>query len=100
METILQELKTLGQKYQAKKFVLFGSRARGENYCLSDIDLAIYGMNESNRSELWSEIDDLPTLLKFDLVYVSNDTDKELIKNIEKDGVLLYEQSSKEMGKL
>ncbi|WP_312070428.1 nucleotidyltransferase domain-containing protein [Anaerotignum propionicum] len=97
METLLQDIKTLGEKYQAKKIVLFGSRARGDNHARSDIDLAIYGMEECNRSGFWSEIDDLPTLLKFDLVYVSDNTDQELIKNIEKDGVLIYEQSTKKI---
>ena len=96
METILQEIKDLGEKYQAKRITLFGSRARGDNHARSDIDLAIYDMEESNQSKFWSEIDDLPTLLKFDLVHVNNTTDSELLKNIEKDGVLIYEQSSKE----
>lgn len=91
METIYQELKALGKKYQAEKIVLFGSRARGDNHSRSDIDLAIYGMQNCNQSLFWSEVDDLPTLLKFDLVFISETTDQELVKNIEKDGVLLYE---------
>lgn len=91
METIYQEIKALGKKYQAQKIVLFGSRARGDNHSRSDIDLAIYGMKDFNQSLFWSDIDDLPTLLKFDLVFISETTDQELIKNIEKDGVLLYE---------
>lgn len=96
MEAIFQNIKALGKKYHAEKIILFGSRARGDNHARSDIDLAIYGMGESNQSKFWSEIDDLPTLLKFDLVHVNNSTDLELLKNIEKDGVLIYEQSSKE----
>lgn len=96
METILQEIIALGKKYQAEKIILFGSRARGDNHSRSDIDLAIYGIEECNRSQFWFDVDDLPTLLKIDLVYVSDTTDGELIKNIEKDGVLLYEQFSKE----
>ena len=91
METIYQEIKALGKKYKAQKIVLFGSRARGDNHSRSDIDLAIYGMQDSNQSLFWSDVDDLPTLLKFDLVFISDNTEHELIKNIEKDGVLLYE---------
>lgn len=91
METIFQEIKALGKKYQAQKIVLFGSRARGDNHSRSDIDLAIYGMQDCNQSLFWSDVDDLPTLLKFDLVFISETTDQELVKNIEKDGVLLYE---------
>lgn len=96
METIFQEIKALGKKYQSQKIVLFGSRARGDNHSRSDIDLAIYGMQDCNQSLFWSDVDDLPTLLKFDLVFISDNTEQELIKNIEKDGVLLYEQFSKE----
>ncbi len=100
METILKEIIALGKKHQAQKIVLFGSRARGDNHSRSDIDLAIYGMEECNRSQFWFDIDDLPTLLKIDLVYISDTTDQELIKNIEKDGVLLYEKFSNESRKL
>lgn len=100
MDTIFHEIKALGEKYQAQKIVLFGSRARGDNHSRSDIDLAIYGMKHRNQAQFWSDVDDLPTLLKFDLVFINDTTDQELIKNIEKDGVLLYEQFSKESGKL
>ena len=49
-------------------------------------------MPKDNQARFWSDIDDLPTLLKFDLVHVTEDTDAELVKNIEKDGVTLYER--------
>lgn len=92
MEKLYARIAALGEKYQAKKIMLFGSRARGDNHDRSDIDLAVYGMPAENCSLFWSEIDDLPTLLKFDLVHVDGDTDRELVKNIEKDGVMLYER--------
>ena len=77
MEKLYSLIAALGEKYNAEKILLFGSRARGDNHERSDIDLAIYGM---------------PTLLKCDLVHVTAYTDAELIKNIEKDGVVLYEK--------
>ena len=92
MDKLYSLIAALGEKYKAEKIVLFGSRARGDNKERSDIDLAIYGMPESNRALFWSDVDDLPTLLKFDLVHVDADTDAELVKNIEKDGVTLYER--------
>ena len=92
MEKLYALIAALGEKCQAEKIILFGSRARGDNHDRSDIDLAIYGMPEKNRAWFWSDIDDLPTLLKFDLVHVDADTDTELVKNIEKDGVTLYER--------
>ena len=92
MEKLYALIAALGEKYNAEKILLFGSRARGDNRERSDIDLAIYGMPEENRARFWSDIDDLPTLLKFDLVHVTELTNAELVKNIEKDGVVLYEK--------
>ena len=92
MQTIYEAVAALGKKHNAEKIVLFGSRARGDNHERSDIDLAVYGMPKEERSYFWWEIDDLPTLLKFDLVYVSEDLDEALLKNIEKDGIVLYER--------
>ncbi len=92
MEKLYTLIAALGEKYNAEKLLLFGSRARGDNRERSDIDLAIYGMPEENRARFWFDIDDLPTLLKFDLVHVTDLTDAELVENIEKDGVILYEK--------
>ncbi len=92
MEKLYTLIAALGEKYHAEKILLFGSRARGDNRERSDIDLAIYGMSEEDRARFWSDIDDLPTLLKFDLVHVTELTDAGLVKNIEKDGVVLYEK--------
>ena len=92
MEKLYAFIAALGEKYHAEKILLFGSRARGDNRERSDIDLAIYGMPEENRARFWFDIDDLPTLLKFDLVHVTELTDAELVENIEKDGVVLYEK--------
>ncbi|MCI5679705.1 MAG: nucleotidyltransferase domain-containing protein [Bacteroidales bacterium] len=94
MDKLYALIAALGEKYKAEKIVLFGSRARGDNKERSDIDLAIYGMPKDKQALFWSDIDDLPTLLKFDLVHVDEDTDAELVKNIEKDGVTLYERLS------
>lgn len=96
MQQLYTLIAALGEKYNAEKILLFGSRARGDNRERSDIDLAIYGMPQKNRAFFWSDIDDLPTLLKFDLVHITADTNVELVKNIEKDGVTLYERSETE----
>ena len=87
MEKLYSLIAALGEKYNAEKILLFGSRARGDNHERSDIDLAIYGMPEENQARFWCDIDDLPTLLKCDLVHVTAYTDAELIKNIENIGV-------------
>ncbi len=92
MEKIYNLIRELGEKYNCSKITLFGSRARGDNRHNSDIDLAIYGLDKSKQAFFWYDIDDLPTLIKFDLVYISENTDKSLLENIDKDGVVIYEQ--------
>ena len=82
--------KQLGARYGATKIVLFGSRARGDNHPRSDIDLAIYGMPERQQASFFEE--ELQTLLKFDLVHITQHTSPALLQNIQKDGVTLYEQ--------
>lgn len=92
MEQLYKSISLIGQKYAAEKIVLFGSRARGDNHDRSDIDLAVYGMPEENRASFWWEIEDLPTLLKFDIVHINSNTDNALVENIERDGVSIYEK--------
>ena len=46
-----------------------------------------------NRSLFWWDAEDLPTLLKFDLVHISPNLDPALLKEIEKDGITLYEEN-------
>lgn len=93
MEQIFHLIALLGEKYHADKIILFGSRARGDHKERSDIDLAVYGIPENEQSAFWSDIGDLPTLLEFDLIHITEDTNSELLENIEKDGVVLYEKS-------
>lgn len=89
---IIVEIKTIAKKYPIRKIVLFGSRARGDNQSKSDIDLAIYTMPEfKSKGHFVSDIEDLQTLLKIDIVFINEDTDETLVKNVEKEGVVIYE---------
>lgn len=92
-DKVIESIKHLGEKYAIKKIILFGSRARGDNSIKSDIDLAVYtSMDFSKKGSFASDIDDLDTLLNIDLVFIDECTDTQLIKVIEKEGVVLYEQ--------
>lgn len=93
IESILRQAAALGQKYGARRLVLFGSRARGDFKERSDIDLAVWEMPERSRGMFWAELEELPTLLKFDICHISPLTDKAFLKNIERDGLTLYEES-------
>ena len=90
MEDLYTQLAMLAQRYGARRLVLFGSRARGDHHERSDIDLAVYGMPEQNRGIFWLEAEELPTLLKLDIVHISSGMNPEFLHNIEKDGVTLY----------
>jgi len=87
---LAEQLAGLAEVHNAKRLVLFGSRARGDNKPRSDIDLAVYGMPEQERAGFWLDAEELPTLLKFDIVHIMPGMDPKFIQNIEKDGVTLY----------
>ncbi len=97
---LYQQLSDLAAKYGAQKFVLFGSRARGDHTDRSDIDLAIYGMPKQNQALFWSDADDLDTLLKLDLVHITPELDQKFLQNVEKDGVILMEKPLEKREKL
>lgn len=89
-DNLAQQLADLARELSASKLVLFGSRARGDYRDRSDIDLAVYGMPEVNRATFWMGLEELPTLLKFDIVHIGPGISGTFLENIEKDGVTLY----------
>ena len=89
-EAIYAQLAALARRYGARKLVLFGSRARGDHRRSSDIDLAVYGMPEKSQGSFWMDCEELPTLLKLDIVFMREGMDPAFLANIEKDGVTLY----------
>ena len=91
---VIEEIRNFARKNGIKKVVLFGSRARGDFRERSDIDLAVYGMPPENQTSFWLDAEELPTLLKLDIVHVAPDMDSEFLSNIEKDGVILYAAES------
>lgn len=90
MDKLYSQLAALAQQYGAQRLVLFGSRARGDNRYNSDIDLAVYGMPQKNQGRFWMACEELPTLLKFDIVHIQDGMDPVFLQNIQKDGVILY----------
>ena len=90
---IVENIKMIAQKYPVSKIIFFGSRARGDNRNNSDIDLAVYALPEfHNEGRITSDIDDIDTLLKFDIVFINSNTDKRLVDNINREGVVIYER--------
>lgn len=99
MEDIFQALADLGKQYKAEKIVLYGSRARGDNRERSDIDIAVFGMPKENQSEFLQAVGNLPTLLDFDIVFITDRTSEALMNNIKKDGVVIMDKFSEKLSK-
>lgn len=89
-DTIKNELILLAKKYDIQKIILFGSRARCDNKPTSDIDLAVSG---GNVSRFRCDVDDeTETLLMFDIVNLDEPVQQELLKSIEREGIVIYEK--------
>lgn len=92
-DKLIHSIQDIGSKYAVKRIVVFGSRARGDNKSTSDIDLAVYPLaGFVNKGHFSSEMDDLATLLKIDVVFINDHTDSNLIENIQREGVVIYER--------
>ncbi len=87
---LIDQLCSLARSLQATRLVIFGSRARGDHRPASDIDLAVWGLDSVQAGRLRLALEDLPTLLQFDLVPVGPDTSPALLEIIEKEGIVLY----------
>lgn len=89
---LLRQIAQVGQAHGAEKMVLFGSRARGDHQKQSDVDIAVYGMPPQNQAGFRLDMEELPTLLKFDIVYVTPDIQTAFRNSIEQEGVTIYEK--------
>ena len=87
---VLKSIIDTGIACNIEKIILFGSRARGDYKERSDIDVAVYGGDVVNFSIDVEE--DVPTLLKFDVVDMNKPVQKELVCSIENEGVIIYEK--------
>ena len=89
-DVVLKQIIDLAQKRDITKVILFGSRARGDFKKKSDIDLAVLG---ENIAEFSFDVDELTdTLLKYDIVDLNSNISDELLKNIQDEGVVIYEK--------
>lgn len=74
---------------------IFGSRAKGNYKPNSDIDFAVYGEEISDKliRHISSELDELSTPYKYDVLDYKTVDNKDLIKNIDTDGKLFYKKT-------
>ena len=92
-EKIEYDIKAIGEKLSIDRIIVFGSRARGDNGPRSDIDLAINARSAKEYFEMKDALDDIDTLLMFDLVDLnSSSLSADLLDEIKRDGVIIYEK--------
>ena len=90
MEELYKQLAALARQHGARRLVLFGSRARGDNRYNSDIDLAV---KDGNITGFTLDVKDTTsTLLDFDIVDLGKQIDEKLLLSIKKEGIVLYEK--------
>ena len=89
-EAVLDEIRELARRYSVRRVVLFGSRARGDYWRGSDIDLAAEG---GKIPEFALDVQDTTsTLLEFDIVDLSELPEGEFLHTIRREGIVIYEE--------
>ena len=90
-DRVLREISMFAQKHNVHKVTLFGSRARGTHMERSDIDIAVCGGDTD--SFYWDVKEKIHSLLIFDIVELDSGVSEDLKREIERDGVVIYEES-------
>ncbi len=85
------EISEFAEKADVQKIVLFGSRARETATERSDVDIAVWGGNFDEF--YWNIKDNSDSLLMFDIIDMNQKVSDELKKEIERDGVTIYEKT-------
>lgn len=87
---VLEEMKEIAMRHDIQNIILFGSRARGDYYPASDIDIAVSGGDIAGFALDIEE--ETSTLLEYDIVNLSKPITDELRASIEKEGKVIYEK--------
>jgi len=89
-DRVLKDITTFANRYDIKKIILFGSRARGTNTERSDIDIAVSGGDFN--AFYWDIKEKVYSLLLFDVVNLDKKISEDLKEEIQRDGITIYEK--------
>ena len=89
-DRVMKDISTFARKCEVQKVILFGSRARGTHTEKSDIDIAVSGGDFD--AFYWEIKENVYSLLTFDIIDLDSGASEELTREIEKDGVVIYEE--------
>lgn len=90
-DRVMRDIAAFSKECNVQKVVLFGSRAKGTHTERSDIDIAVIGGDFD--SFYWKIKEEVHSLLSFDIIDYDTAASAQLKKEIEKDGVVIYEQA-------
>lgn len=83
------KIKGIVEKYSNYKFKIFGSRARGDYKKNSDIDIAILNCTDDREKfKIRNDFDLLDIPYTIDVLFVEEISKEELLKSIERDGII------------
>jgi len=101
MDYVLMQIREIAKKYNVEKVILYGSRARGDNSPVSDYDIAVFGekLSDLEKANLYLDIEEVETLKKIDLIFITEDSKDGFMGNIKKDGVSIYEKTRDKINK-
>ena len=79
---------------EIEQVILYGSRARGTHKPFSDVDITLLGigLTRSHLSRLMADIDESSLPYFFDISLFAKLTNPDLIEQIERTGVVLYQR--------
>lgn len=91
---VLNQIKhKLAEFNQIESAKIYGSRAMGNYWRGSDIDIILFGNCENILGQIITEIDELPLPYKFDIAIYSQLTNKELKEHIDRIGINIYQRN-------
>ena len=95
MDCVIEQIKTISDKNKIEKVVLYGSRARGDHTSVSDYDIAVFkkDMSAVDKASFCLELEEIDTLKKIDVAFVDEGHLDALLENINREGVVIYEQA-------
>lgn len=89
-EEIYEKIIDIVRKNEKYQFKIFGSRAKNTYKDTSDIDIAIFeNVLEQDKYKIMNEFDMLDIIYKIDLVFITQNTKKEFLEEIQKEGIEL-----------
>lgn len=93
-QNLYNDILKIFSEMNVRKVYLFGSRARKEEKFNSDIDLAvIFNDNDKdNFIKLYTKLEELVTLYKFDVIDFNEVKDIKFKNEILNDGIIIYEK--------